>query len=143
MKSGDVEGAGAALKEALRIDPWDDEAWDLAGRSHAAKSETAEAMFDFERAIRLLPGSALHQYDYALALTRANRFDEAQQHVETALQTDDNLAEAHELLGGLFERKHQLSDCAREYRRALELRPDLSRVRVRLTDVLQQLGVPR
>ena len=64
----------------------------------------AQAVFDFERALRLQPGSALHHYDYALALARANRFDDAQHHVETALRADDTLPEAHELLGGLFER---------------------------------------
>jgi tetratricopeptide (TPR) repeat protein len=143
LKNGDIPGAEAALKEALRVDPWDEDAWDLSGRLHFQKAEIAEAMFDFERAIQLQPGSALHLYDYALALARANRFDEARTRIETALRADDTLAEAHELLGGLFERKGQLSDCVREYRRALELRPDLERVRARLDNVLRQSGAGR
>ena len=76
------------MRDALRIDPYDDDAWDLAGRILAEKGEIAEAMYDFERAIRLRPGSAPHLYDYALALARADRFDEAQERAEAALRAD-------------------------------------------------------
>lgn len=140
LKAGDTGRAEAALRDALRTDPWDEDAWDLAGRVHTEKGETAEAMYDFEKAVRLRPGSALYLHDYALALARAGRYDEAQARVETALRADGNLAEAHELLGGLFERKRQLPDSVREYRRALELRSDLSAVRLRLGNVLAAQG---
>jgi tetratricopeptide (TPR) repeat protein len=140
LKRGDVNRADAALKDALRIDPWDEDAWDLAGRVHAEKGETAEAMVDFERAVRLRPGSAVYLYDYALALARANRFDEAEERIHAALRADEKTAEAHELLGRLLERKRQWMDSLKEYKRALELRPDLDRVRVRLTNVQRQAG---
>jgi len=140
LKSGDVNRAEAALKDALRIDPWDEDAWDLAGRVHSEKNETAEAMFDFGKALRLKPDSAVYLYDSALALARANRFDTAEERIRAALRADDKAAEAHELLGRLLERKRQWAESAREYRRALELRPDLERVRARLASVLQQSG---
>ena len=78
IKAGQRDRAQAALRDALRIDPYDDDAWNLSGRILAEKGEIAEAMYDFERAIRLRPGAAVHLYDYALALARADRFDEAQ-----------------------------------------------------------------
>ncbi|HEY4086281.1 MAG TPA: tetratricopeptide repeat protein [Bryobacteraceae bacterium] len=140
LKAGDVNRADAALKDALRIDPWDEDAWDLAGRLHSEKNETAEAMFDFEKAVRLKPGSAVYLYDSALALARANSFDQAEERVRGALRADEKSGEAHELLGRLLERKLQWKDSAQEYRRALELRPDLDRVRARLASVLQQSG---
>jgi tetratricopeptide (TPR) repeat protein len=140
LKAGQRDRAHDAWREALRIDPYDDDAWDLAGRILAEKGEVAEAMYDFERAIRLRPGSAPHLYDYALALARADRFDEARERVEAALRADANLAEAHELLGGLFERRRQWAEAAAEYRRVLELQPGLNRVHVRLENVLRQPG---
>ena len=140
LKAGQRDRAQAAIREALRIDPYDEDAWDLSGRILAEKGEVAEAMYDFERAIRLRPGSAPHLYDYALALARADRFDEARERVEAALRADANLAEAHELLGGLFEKKRQWAEAAAEYRRVLELQPGLSRVHVRLENVLRQPG---
>jgi tetratricopeptide (TPR) repeat protein len=140
LKAGQRDRAQAALREALRTDPYDEDAWDLAGRILAEKGDIPEALYNFERAIRLRPGSAPHLYDYALALARADRFDEARERAEAALRADANLAEAHELLGGLFERKRQWADAAREYRRALELQPDLRRVQLRLENVLRQPG---
>jgi tetratricopeptide (TPR) repeat protein len=140
VKMGKQDAAQVALHDALRIDPYDEDAWDLSGRILAEKGQIAEAMYDFERAIRLRPGSAIHLYDYALALARSGRFDEAQVQAGAALRADGNLAEAHELEGGLFERKRELSDAAREYRRTLELVPGLSRVHLRLGSVLAAQG---
>ena len=47
----------------------------------AEKGKFADAFFDFERAIKLRP-SAQYLYDYALALVRADRFDDAQNKAE-------------------------------------------------------------
>ena len=98
----------SALKDALRTDPFDDAAWDLGGRILAEKSRLTEAFFDFERAIKLHP-SGQYLYDYALALVRADRFDDAEAKGEQALRADANLVEAHELLGGLHARKRELA----------------------------------
>jgi tetratricopeptide (TPR) repeat protein len=99
-----------------------------------------EAFFTFERAIRLRPGHAPYLYDFALALVRGDRFEEAQVQAAAAIRVDPNLADAHELMGGLFARKRQLPDAAREYRRTIELQPDLSRARLRLGNVLAAQG---
>ena len=58
-------------------------------------------------------------YDYALALVRADRFDDAQKQAEMAVRADAGLVEAHELLGGLYARKKELPEAAREYAAAL------------------------
>ena len=138
--AGEPERARAAVREALRIDPYDDDAWDLPGRILSEKGETAEALYDFERAIRLRPASATHLYDYALALVRADRFDEAQARAEAALRADDRMADAHELLGSLLLRQTKLTEAVREYRRALELQPHSSRTHLRLGNALAAQG---
>lgn len=140
LQAGDVAGAQEAVREALRIDPYDDDAWDLAGRLHSQKREVAEAMFAFERTIKLRPGSASHLYDYGLALARAARFEDAQKQAEAAIRADDRLAEAHELLGGLFETIGRAQQAVEEYRRAVTLKPDLSRTQLRLGNMLQGQG---
>ena len=128
-----------ALKDALRTDPFDDAAWDLGGRIMAEKGDFAAAFFDFQRAIKLRP-SSLYFYDYALALVRADRFDDAQNEAAMAVRADAGLAEAHELLAGLYARKQQLPDAAREYAAVLALKPDLARVQLRLGMVLAAEG---
>ncbi len=135
----EMSHAEPALQDALRTDPFDDAAWDLGGRLLAEKGDFARAFFDFERAIKLHP-YARYLYDYALALVRANRFDEAQTEAEMAVRADANLVEAHELLGGLHARKQELPAAAREYAAALALKPDLARIQLRLGTVLAAAG---
>jgi predicted CXXCH cytochrome family protein len=110
----------AALTDALRTDPFDDAAWDLGGRILGEKGKLSDAFFDFERAVKLNP-SGRYLYDYALALVRADRFEEAQAKAEMSVRADSTLADSHELLGGLYARKKQLPDAAREYTAALAL----------------------
>lgn len=135
----EVSHSEAALKDALRTDPFDDAAWDLGGRMMAEKGDFAGAFFDFERAIKLYP-SGQYLYDYALALVRADRFDDAQKQTQLALRADPDLVEAHELLGGLHARKKELPEAAQEYAAALALQPDLARAQLRLGSVLAAEG---
>jgi cytochrome c-type biogenesis protein CcmH/NrfG len=128
-----------ALRDALRTDPFDDAAWDVGGRIMAGKGKFEDAFFDFECAIKLRPSGA-YLYDYALALVRAGRFEDAQNEAEIAVHADSSLAEAFELLGGLYERKKELTEAAAEYRAALTLRPDLARAHLRLATVLMATG---
>ena len=129
-----------ALRSALRTDPADDAAWDLTGRVLAGKGDSAEAFYAFEKAVRLRPESATYSYDFALALALADRFDDAQKRAEAALSVDPNMADAHELLGGLYARSGRLADAARSYARAIELRPDSARAHLRLGNVLVAQG---
>jgi len=104
VSAGQPDRAQAALRDALRIDPYDEDAWNLAGRILSAKGETAEAMYHFERAIRLRPDSAPHLYDYALALARADRLDEAMERASAAA----GYAPAQELVSRLHLRLGQV-----------------------------------
>jgi tetratricopeptide (TPR) repeat protein len=73
-------------------------------------------------------------------LVRLNRFDDAQQSAQAAISADQNLAEAHELLGGLLARKKQLGEAAAEYQKALQVRPDFGRAHLDLGLVLAAQG---
>ncbi len=137
---GDLDAALAVLSDALKTDPYDEDAWDLAGRILLEKGQPDRAMFHFERAIKLRPGSAPHLFDYALALARAGRLDDAQQRAEAAVKFQPDFADAHELLGGIFEQKRQMPLATAEYRRTLELKPEASRTHLRLGVVLAAQG---
>jgi tetratricopeptide (TPR) repeat protein len=127
------------LKDALRTDPFDDSAWDLGGRIMAEKSRFEDAFFEFERAIKLRP-SGQYLYDYALALVRADRFDDGQHEAEMAVRANADLIEAHELLGGLHARKKEYAKATREYEVVLAMKPDLARVQLQLGSVLAAQG---
>lgn len=135
----EVTHSQSALNDALRTDPFDDAAWDLGGRILSENGKLPEAFFDFERAIKLRP-SGQYLYNYALALVRADRFEDARNEAEMAVRADGGLVEALELLGGLYARKKELPDAAREYAAALVLKPDLARAQLRLGTVLAAEG---
>lgn len=140
VATGKANRAEAALQEALRIDPYDGTAYNLKGRVLAGKGELAESLYNFEMATRLRPGYGPHLYDYGLALLAMNRFDDAQVSAEAALQASPEMAEAHELLGGLLARKRLLPQAAREYAEALRLRPGFDRAHLDLASVLAAQG---
>lgn len=135
----EVTHSEVALKDALRTDPFDDAAWDLGGRILIEKGDFPGAFFDFERAAKLRP-SGRYLYDYALALVRADRFEEAQKKAAMAVRADEGLVEAHELLGGLYARRKAFPEAAREYSEALALSPGLARVQLLLGTVLAAAG---
>ena len=73
-------------------------------------------------------------------LNSLRQFAEAQVQIETALRLKPNLAEAHDLLGTLLERKGQVDAALREYSEAVRLRPDLSHAQLDLGGVLANKG---
>jgi predicted CXXCH cytochrome family protein len=134
----EVTHSEAALQDALRTDPFDDAAWDLGGRILSEKGRLGEACWDFERAIKLRPYSR-YMYDYALALARGGRFDDAQTQAEMAVRAEFGLAEAHELLGALHVRKQEWPAAANEFTRALALKPN-PRTELSLAGALEAQG---
>jgi tetratricopeptide (TPR) repeat protein len=144
--TGQFDQAIVHFRRVLEIRPakdaeiYDAVTYNLMGRALAGKGEMAEALQDLETATRIHPNFAPHLYDYALALVRANRFDDAQAAVESAIAADPGMAAAHDLRGGLLARNRQLPEAANEYRRALELQPDFSRAHLDLANVLAAQG---
>ena len=139
-RAGKIDEAQDKLREALRTNPYDPGAYDLIGRVLAGKGSAPESLFDFEKATRLRPNYAPYLYDYALELTTANRIDDAQTQVRAALRADPDMAEAHELLGGLLAGKRQLPEAEREYAEAIRLKPDSARAHLDLARVLAAEG---
>ena len=134
--AGKTDEAEDHLREALRMNPYDPGAYDLIGRVLAGKGHAPESLFDFEKATRLLPGYAPYLYDHALELSTVNRIDDAQLQVEAALRADPDMAEAHELLGGLLAGKRQLPEAERELAEAVRLKPGFARAQLDLARVL-------
>ena len=99
--AGQSEAAQGDLRAALRIDPYDAAAWDLAGRVLAEKGQFPESLYNFEKANYYRPNFAPYLYEYGVALSSAGRLERAQEMAEAALKADPNLAEAHVLRGRL------------------------------------------
>ena len=105
----------------------------------AEKGDWRESFFDFERAVksvRKARTSSITRWRWR-APTGSKR---PETEAEMAARADVNLADAHELLGGLHARKKELTEAAGEYMAALALKPQLWRVHLRLGMVLASKG---
>ncbi len=138
--AGQGDGAEAALREALRTDPYDAAAWDLTGRIRAEQRRFPEASYDFEKALRHRPDFGPYLYDYALTLASAGEFYRAEEFAQSAVKADRSLPEPHALLGRIFARRRQMREAAQEYEEALRLRPDFAQARLDLAAVLMAAG---
>lgn len=96
-RTGAASEAEEALRAALRINPYDASAHDILGRTLAGKAEGREALYHFEKAAKLQPGSAAYLYDYALELATLKRTGEAREAVEAALKANPDMQEAQVL----------------------------------------------
>jgi Tfp pilus assembly protein PilF len=61
---------------------------------------------------------------------------DAQLHLEAAIKADPNMAEAHDLLGGLLETKGSMDAAMKEYREAIRSRPDFGKAHLDLGTLL-------
>ena len=86
------------------------------------------------------PENALARCNFAVALARLNRPEDARRQLELAIQTDPNLPEAHELLGGVLQNENHVDAAIREYQESLRLRPDFSRAHLDLGTALAEKG---
>ncbi len=65
-----------------------------------------------------------------------NRLADAQTHIETALKDDPNLAEAHDVLGGLLENQGHFEAALGQYREAVRIRPNFGKAHLDIGAVL-------
>jgi tetratricopeptide (TPR) repeat protein len=140
--SGNQSAAAAAFRQALRIDPYYATAQANLASQLSDKSNFRTALYHFEKAATLQPNGT-NLYNYALALVRLNRFEDAKREVDAALQADPNLAEAHELWGGLLAREKNTELALMEFRKAVELKPDFGRAQLDLALTLAAAGQMR
>jgi tetratricopeptide (TPR) repeat protein len=137
---GDALGATSAFLTALRIDPYFAAAHSNFARLLAIRGDREEALYHFDKAAGLQPANATNWYEYALTLVQLERFDDSKQKVELAVRADPNLAEAHELLGGLLARGKDMDAALLHYREAVRLKPEFSRAQFDLAAALSATG---
>ena len=138
--TGNTEVAEKAFRNAIRIDPYDAAPQGGLARLLSDRDDAEQSLYWFASAVRLQPGNAVNHYEYALALVRANRFDESRRETEAAIAAAPGLAEAHELLGGLRAGEKDFSGAAVEYGEAVRLNPGFGRAQLDLALALAALG---
>jgi tetratricopeptide (TPR) repeat protein len=141
------------LREVTRRQPNYADIHNLMGLCLSLVDETTEALSSFDRAVELNPRYVEALVNRALTLNELGRYDEARESFELAAEADveegvggfpsvlaGRLANKHMEIGDLYAIGGALKDAAKQYRRALRLRPRFADIRNRLGRVMLDLG---
>lgn len=102
LKAGRFAEAADAFRTVTRLEPTNDEAWQLLGGALSQQQDWPSAVFAFRKAQELSPGTVRHYYNLAVALKEGlGRNDDARLYLERALELDPSHAPSRELLGKL------------------------------------------
>jgi tetratricopeptide (TPR) repeat protein len=139
-QSGDRDAAERQFREAIRILPNYGNAHRNLGDLLAAAGDWPQAAWELRIAADFLPADAAVRFNYAVILSGLKEFAPAELQVTAAIRLDNNFAEAHALLGNIFQQENRLDDARREYETSLRIRPDLSRAQLDLGALLARKG---
>jgi tetratricopeptide (TPR) repeat protein len=102
--------------------------------------QLAEAIPEYEAAIRLRPDFARARSSYGDVLFRLGRTSEAAAQYETALRDDPGLVATREKFGDLLLAQGRTEDAIAEYERAVAVQPDNARAQGNLAYALARAG---
>ena len=104
----------------------------LLGKALAQQGRVAEAMPQFEEALRLDPQSGWMHYNLGTAVLRMDRASEAVSYLETAVRLNPDLAEARENLAAALSLQGRAKEATAQLELVVKLRPDWLKTRKKL-----------
>lgn len=111
-------------RRAAALNPTDPAAHNRLANLLYEAGRFTEAADAFAAASRLQPGDALARGNHGIALAKAGRAQEAVPILEDAARMLPTMPEIFHNLGNAYRLLYRLSDAARSYEQAIELRPD-------------------
>jgi len=133
-----IEEAINLFNEELRIKPA--EAHFSFGYALLRKGRTAEAMDQYEQALRINPDDADVHNNLASALIMTGRPSEAIDHCKEALRIDPSSSEAHNNLGNALAQTGRPSEAIDHYKQTLRMSPNSSDAHNNLGAALALMG---
>lgn len=125
-EEGDAKGAVEALREAVKQNKDDADAWYYLGLALSLETKLKDARQAFEKAVMLRPDFALARAAYAYALMLEGRWPEAEVEAERTLRIDTGNAEAHYVMGEARFAQLKPRSAFGEASSALKSKPDFA-----------------
>ncbi len=120
----DAAASVAQFKKAVKLDPWNEQAYMLLGLAQMQLQHWDEAQYAFQEAAKVAPGDAQAFLGIGSALNEQRQYAEAQKALEHSLELKPSSAEAHYELGRSLAALGRWNEATPHVQRALELNPD-------------------
>ena len=120
---GDIAGAIAQYKEALRINPNYTKAYNNLGNALAAQGNYDQAVEQFEHALQLNPAYAEAYNNIGVTLAGQKKFEEATAYFAEALRLKPDHAGAYNNMGAALVKMGRYQDALAHFYTALRLNP--------------------
>lgn len=140
LEEGDLEGAEAQYRKAVRTDPESARAYNSLGNVAVRKGDEESSYRMFGRAVELDGSFAPAQNNFGIALARRGELRRAEEAFRKAIEADPSYAEAYNNLGFLYLRAGSAREAVPFFRKALSLRPDYAQARANLEAALAALS---
>ena len=139
LKLGQANKAAAALAEAVKLIPEDFAARLNYGIALLNLKRFGEAEKQVRQALQINEAAATAHYYLALALLNQHEFETAESQFEVSVKSsNDQIAQAHKYLGGIYWRNKQYKRAAEELERYIVLDPNAPD-RARIRDTIKDL----
>jgi Flp pilus assembly protein TadD len=137
---GDLDGATAAYREALRLRPDFPEVVNNLSNVLVLQGRTEEAAANYRALLRLRPDYPEGHNNLGVALRNLGKLDEAEACYREALHLRPHYPDAANNLGDVLARRERYEPAIEAYRTALRLRPDYPEAHSNLGIALSRLG---
>jgi tetratricopeptide (TPR) repeat protein len=124
---GNFDSAIQQYREALRINPMAEEAFDGLGSVYFKQGKYAQALTQYSEAMRINPGNALMSL---------GRDGEALRQFMEVLQINPNLGQVHSNVGVLLMNQGKTKEAIMHFKEALRLKPDRPDIQENLRSAL-------
>jgi len=111
-------------REALRIDPRDEDAHANLGALHFRRGEVTSAIAHYREALKIKPAHTGARTKLAKAMLKLRQLDEAARHLETVARLRPRSAPAQRDLANVLVMQGKWAEATRRYRLALDLAPE-------------------
>ncbi len=137
---GQLDGAVASGRRALKINPDFAEAHSNLGLALLNLGQADVALSSFRRALAIKPDFAAAHSNLGYALRELGQFEAAVASCRRALELQPDFAGALINLGNALSELGQLDGAVASYRRALQFKPDFADAHMNLGNALLELG---
>ncbi len=124
MEEGNLEGAIAEYRTAIRLKPDDDVAHVYLGSTLYMQGDLNSAIAEHRTALRVKPDDALAHNNLGFMLYEQGDLDSAIAEYRTAIRLKPDDASFHHNLGFALKTKGDVEGAIAEYRTAIRLKPD-------------------